>query len=189
MAKDKMMAPAGARVVRRETFDGLPIVDADADFSLIVRTRDLKAAKGNEKDAANCILAKACANQVGATTVAFFRSVAYLDLPDDNGNRRVVRYLLDESAAAIVSAFDKGETVKGEVMVTLKAPSESMTLDAIRERSRSRNERKRKSVVNGEIIEPVVSQRRLHKSPSVKDMDVRSGTGLVQSVIRKAKKT
>ena len=115
--RNKKLAIQGASEVRRTAFNGLPIVDAKADFTVLVRTRNVRAAKGHEKDAANCILAKACADQLGASLVAFFRTTAYLELPDSSGNRRVVRYKLDDDAAAIVAAFDRGEasSVRGEV--------------------------------------------------------------------------
>ena len=188
--KRQKLAINGAADVRRETFNGLPIVDAKADFTLIVRTEAVKAAKGNEKDAANCILAKACAKQVGASIVAFFRRTAYLELPDAKGNRRVVRYILDTDAAAIVAAFDRGKNVKGEVMVTLKAPQPYQTLDSIRERGRESKRRQREAVLRGEIDELVMqnrNQKRLFKKPHVTDIDVRSGTGLVQNSIKKSR--
>lgn len=184
--KKRRLAIQGAGEVRRETFNGLPIVDAEADFTLVVRTDDITAAKGNEKDASNCILAKACARQVGASIVAFFRTVAYLELPDSEGNRRVVRYMLDNDAAAIVAAFDRRKSVRGEVMVTLKAPRESERLDTIRESTRKSKEKKRKAVLSGEIVETNKKQARFHKKPSVSDMDIRNGSGLVHNTLKKS---
>lgn len=183
----RQLAIEGAHEVRRKTFDGLPIVDAKADFTLIIRTDDVKAAKGSEKDPTNCILAKACAQQVGASIVAFFRHAAYLDLPDAKGKRRVVRYLLDDDAAATVAAFDRRRSVKGEVTVTLKAPPPSQTLDALRKRNRTHRKKKRQSVLKGEVIESNKSQARFSKKPNIRDMDVRNGTGLVHNVVKKSK--
>jgi hypothetical protein len=186
MAKGRKLAINNANEVLRTTFNGLPIVDAEADFSLIVRNTEVKAAKGMERDASNCILAKACAKQVGATIVAFLRTVAYLELPDGKGNKRVVRYMLDEDSQAIVKAFDRGKAVRGEVMVTLKAPRASDKLDYIREESRLKAARERKAAIRGEITgnnNPRMA--RYQSKRSVKDMDVRNGTGLVQNMIKK----
>lgn len=183
----KQWAIGGAGEVRRTAFGGLPIVDAEADFSLIVRTQDVNAAKGSEKDATNCILAKACAQQVGASIVAFFRRTAYLELPDAEGNRRVVRYMLDGDAAAIIAAFDRGKSVRGEVMVTLKAPRKNETLDSVRERS-ARAHARRAAVLKGEIL-PSRNHGQFHKKPTITDMDVRNGTGLVHNIVKRNKPT
>jgi hypothetical protein len=184
-AKKRQWAIGGAGEVRRTTFGGIPIVDAVADFSLVVRTQDVNAAKGSEKDATNCVLAKACAQQVGASLVAFFRRTAYLELPDAKGNKRVVRYMLDNDAAAIVAAFDRGKSVRGEVMVTLKAPRPGQTLDKVRERS-VRAHARRAAIVKGEIL-PSQNQGRFHMKPTIADMDVRSGIGLVHNIVKKDK--
>lgn len=188
MAKKRLAVTCASHVLSR-TFSGLPIVDAKADFTLVVRTKDVQAAKGHEKDAANCVLAKACAQQVGASIVAFFRRTAYLELPDKNGKRRVVRYKLDDDAAAIVAAFDRGKTVQGEVMVTLKAPKTSQTLDKVLERSRRKRAAQRKAILNGTFTERGAIKGPIRKAQIV-NLDVRNGTGLVHNTIKKnAKKS
>lgn len=181
----KQTAIAGANKVRRETFDGLPIVDAKDNFTLVVRTDDLKAAKGHQKDFSNCILAKACWRQVGANTVLFLRSVVYLELPNSKGEKQVVRYMLDRTASSIVRAFDRGRSVKGEVTVTLKAPKKSQQLDTVREKSRQRVKKKREAILMGQIIEPNAKLRRFAKPARIKDMDVRNGTGLIRNIPKK----
>lgn len=179
--KGRSLAFHGAAEVRRSTFDGMPIVDAEADFTLLVRTEDVDAAKGNERDASNCILAKACASQVGASRVAFFRSIAYLDLPNAKGERRLVRFVLDKDASAIVRAFDRGKSVKGEVSVTLRAPTSSTTLDAIMEKAKRDRQKKRQALLVGKL-EGDGTKARFHKRPSMADMDVRVGSGLVHNI-------
>lgn len=174
-----------ANAVLLRTFNGIPIVDAKADFTLMVRTSSVKAAEGQEKDAANCILAKACREQVGASIVAFFRRVAYLELPDSRGRKRVVRYKLDDDAAAIVAAFDRGKSVRGEVMVTLKAPRKSESLDAVRKKSRDLRERHRAAILNGIIIEKGSKSGPSPHKAKVLNLDVRNGQGLVHNSIKK----
>jgi hypothetical protein len=183
MAKLKTKNVHAASHVVRTTFDGLPIVDAKADFTLVVRTKDVSAAQGYEKDAANCILAKACASQVGASKVAFFRRTAYLDLPDNKGKRMVVRYKLDDDAAAIVAAFDRGKSVQGEVSVTLKAPKPSESLDRVAESSRRKRANQRKAVLNGTIVRrgPTSGPPRMAR---ISSLDVRNGTGLVHNTLK-----
>lgn len=186
--KGRKLAIAGAKEVRRTTFDGLPIVDAAADMILNVHTEDVQAAKGSERDATNCILARACARDLKSSRVAFFRRTAYIDLPDSKGNRSVTRFILDKDAKAIVAAFDRGKSVRGEVTVRLLAPTQSQTLDACRESSRRLKARRRKAVINGEIVGKVMHNARFHKKPSVADLDVRRGIGMVHNTLKKEKK-
>ncbi len=187
MAKCSHPINDASSVIRR-TFGGLPMVDAKADFTLMIRTSNVKSAAGHEKDASNCILAKACQQQIGASIVAFFRQVAYLELPDSRGNSRVVRYMLDADTSAIVAAFDRGKAVKGEVTVTLRAPKRSQRLDVVLSQSRKNKARKREALLKGIILEgPKFGPTR--NRARVMDMDVRNGTGLVQSIKKTIGKT
>jgi hypothetical protein len=185
----KSSAMNAAQKVIRETFEGLPIEDAVADFSLLVKTSDITAAKGQEKDFSNCILAKACARQVNATKVAFMRQVAYLELPDAKGKKRLVRYMLDKDAAAIVAAFDRGKAVKGEVLVTLKAPTPSQTLDVLREKFRRNAAKHRQAIIQGKILDKDMDRVRYVAKPRVKRLDVRNGTGMVHNILKKTEKS
>jgi hypothetical protein len=180
-----MLAHYGASKVRRETFDGMPIEDADADMFVRVSDQDIRLAesKGAQRDPANCALAQACASQLGSSRVAFFRRTAYVDLPDAKGNRRVVRFMLDAPAAAIVEAFDKGQSVRGEVVVTMRKPCNSMTLDHLRAKDAARRER-RSAIIRGEIAGKPHNVR-YHKRPTMADMDVRHGGGRVHNSVKK----
>jgi hypothetical protein len=177
--KGRSLAFHGAAEVRRTTFGGLPIVDADADFTLVVRDADVKAAQGSRLDFSNCVLAKACRRQVGASVVAFFRTIAYVDLPDHKGKRNVVRFYLDNDAAAIVKAFDRGKAVAGEVTVKLLAPRPSNRLEAVRQHNKERRERQSQALLKGEIYGNP-AQARFARKPRVADMDIRNGSGKVQ---------
>lgn len=180
--KKPVLAVKGAENVRRETFDGLPIVDAEADMIVVVRNEDIKRARGNEKDAEKCALAKACARDFGSTKAAFFRTVAYIELPDENGNRRVVRFILGRAAAEIVRAFDRRKSIKGEVAVRLKAPSRGRKLDYVRDKQKANTKRKREAILKGKVIDVTPQAPRFAKKPNVSDIDVRNGSGLVQNV-------
>lgn len=183
--KGRSLAFHKAAEVRRINFDGLPIVDAEADFLVQVRSSDIVAAKGNAKDPANCALAKACARQWGASTVAFFRRTAYIDLPDPNGKRSVHRFILSPEAAAVVSAFDRGKAVKGEVTVRLNAPTPSQKLDSIRKVSQGSKARRRQALLKGEIFGDL-TKARFATNPRIADLDVRNGSGRVQNRVVKA---
>lgn len=185
--KAKRFAAVGGagKVIRRE-FKGLPMVDAKADFSLVLRTADIHAAKGHAKDPENCALAKACARQLHSSKVVFFRSVAYVDMPDEKGVRSVIRFILPDNTSAIIRAFDKGESVKGEVMVALKAPSDSCTLDAALKRYRNSQKlraARRAAMLRGEITGGDTGVG-IFKKPRVADIDVRNGSGMVHNTVK-----
>ncbi len=183
MAKKRMIAIQAAALIRRKTFDGMPIVDAKKDFTLVVPNGSVKT--GTRKDPANCALANACREQVHASKVVFFRKTAYMDLPDPKGIRTVYRFLLGKDAVEFIKRFDRGETVKGNVTVTLKAPNPSRTLDANRKESRQRREKGRKALLRGELAGTTGNKATFAKKARISHIDVRNGTGLVHNVLKK----
>jgi hypothetical protein len=179
MARAKRFGAEAASAVRRRTFDGKPIVDAEHNFSLIIRESAVRAARDKQKDAGHCVIAEACRDQVGEDiTVAIFRRVAYVELPNAKGKREVRRFILDPAAASIVAAFDRGRHVRTDVVVTLKAPRDGQRLDAVLARSRRNRENHRIAVINGTISERGGSSHRVNV------MDIRHGAGLVHNSVK-----
>lgn len=184
MATKQQPAKMGGRFSKaiRRTFEGLSIVDAVTDMALVVRKQDVAAARGSQKDASNCVIAKACRSKLGSSKVVIFRRVAYIELPDADGTRLVKRFFLSDEAAAIVRAFDRGKKVQGEVTVTLKAPNKSNTLDECRKRSI----RRRRAIMSGEVEQ--FSTETTFPRPRKADLDIRNGSGQVQNTLVKASK-
>lgn len=180
MAKRKrkqMMAVLGvAQAVKRE-FEGIPVVDAEADLSVVLNTAEIEAAKGNEKDPENCVLAKACRQQLRSTKVLFFRSVAYVHHPGEDGVFRVYRYKVRNATRAIIEAFDRKQKVAGNVLVKLEAPRRSDSLEYLRSKGKKhRSERKQRAALVGKAT---CGGARPFKRTTAKDISVRSGTGMV----------
>lgn len=169
----------GVKEVIRTTFDGLPIKDGDSKLLLTVHTEDVDTATGGQKDAMNCILAKACQRQMHSATVAFFRTVAYIEHADAQGQRGVYRYMLSPEARAIIEAFDRGKRVKGEVCIELLPPPPSHSLDGARARSKSNY---RKALLTGHIKRD--SNSRQFAGSLTTKLDIRNGTGLVKSIYK-----
>jgi hypothetical protein len=174
----------GVKEVIRTTFDGLPIKDGESKLLLTVHTEDVDKAAGNEQDAMNCILAKACQRQMHSATVAFFRTVAYIEHADAKGVRGVYRYLLSPEARSIIEAFDRGKNVKGEVCIELLPPMSSRSLDGARARSKANY---RKALLKGHIKN--VSNARQFAGSLTTKLDIRNGTGLVKSILKPAMTT
>ncbi len=169
----------GVSEIIRTTFDGVPIKDGDSRLLLTVHTEDVDRAMGNEKDATNCILAKACQRQMHSAKVAFFRTVAYIEHADAKGERGVFRYCLSREARFIIEAFDRGKTIKGEVCIELLPPTPSVSLDGARARNKAAH---RKALIEGHIKDVSRSRKSAHNI--VTKLDIRNGTGLVKSILR-----
>lgn len=194
MAKKKnVQATQGVMFAVRREFGGMPVEDAKVDLSLVVNSEEVRAAAGHEKDPENCILARACRRQLRSSKLLFFRSVAFVHHPGDDGVDRVYRYKIGRAARAIIEAFDRKKKVTGNVMVTLEAPKGSNKIDAIRERGRrnsaARRARKRNSLINGQLIDDLPAGGNAYRRGKAKDLSVRSGTGMVHFNVTKEQET
>ena len=101
----------------------LEVVDADRDLRVFVRPSDVTSARA--KDPGNCVFAKACQRQFDASKVLFFKSVAYVDLPGDDGVRRVERFEMPPAMRALVESFDRGRPVRDVAGFELRKPRPS----------------------------------------------------------------
>jgi hypothetical protein len=183
--RKRVAAVHGAAELVRTMFPGLDIYDADDELRLIVRERDIKEAAGSNKDPVNCALARACANQLGSAEAIFLRTHAWVEqVVDAKGTRRVMRYSLPKSTRDFISAFDRGQEVKGDVLVTLKPPPASKRREYIREKYERR--KARKALVRG-TIPSTSSTAGVFTKPRMMNVDVRNGTGLIQYAVKKTK--
>lgn len=165
------MASCFKKNISRE-FGGLPLVEAKSDLCIVLSDEDIK--KGKKKDPAQCAIAHFGRRVYHAKKVAFFRSTAYIDLPDENGVRRVVRFMLSKPAKDFIKAFDKNEAVKSGVGLVLKAPSQSETLDA-------KLERRKKHMNYKHPRKPMTTiKKKIKKKPVA--IDVRNGSGVFQTI-------
>jgi hypothetical protein len=109
-----------AREIERLWGD-LEVVDAKKDLRIFIRPEDVK--KATRKDPGACVFAQACRRCFGATKVLIFRSVAYVELPDEGGARKVERFVLHPCMRDLVESFDRGKGVIPDRGFLLKAPS------------------------------------------------------------------
>ncbi len=121
-----------AKLLKR-IFGGLPVVDAKRELRVFAGAKDIKSAK--RKDPTNCVWAKACRRLYGSRTVAFFRTVAYIELRDPKGNPRIERFTLSKPTGRSIVRFDKtGKAAPAGYH--LLPPSPGRTMDRNLERGR-----------------------------------------------------
>lgn len=186
----------------RETFDGLPVVDAEHELSLIVNSKDVSAAK--RKDFGNCVFANTCRRQLGSTTVAIMRQFAYVSHPDANGQTVVYRYQLSNKMRQIIASFDRGEPIEACCMFLLKPPAPSNSLEAHR-LSDKKCLARRTAYLRGELSQVeakayerrsevqkkgVATRRNKSKYSGLSNsdaLDVRNGTGMISMQRAKAR--
>jgi len=142
----KQMGDLGGTEIRRHWGD-IPVVDAKKDIRIFFDSKDVANAK--RLDPTGCIFAQACKRQFGATKVIILRTVAYMDLPDRKGNRRVERFEVAPEMRDIIEAFDRGEGVLPAGGFEFSAPSESHSLDGKRQQQVARVQAKRPAMIVG----------------------------------------
>jgi hypothetical protein len=157
----------------RRFFGDLPVIDADESLRVITNDDDVRNAV--RKDPRKCVFAQACRRLFGATTVLVFRSIAYVDLPDENNKRAVNRFTVSPNVRERLEAWDaKGVAYPGGYL--FKAPQQSRRLDEMRRRAKTykakghKKKRRNPAYIKGHAISVVAGE---HELRSV-------GTGLVQ---------
>lgn len=169
-------------------WDGVPVTDAEHELRVFANTQDIATAvRGDEK---HCVFANACRRIYGAKRVAFCRTVAYVELEDEQGKPRIERFCITESMREALAEFDRtGKAHPGGFL--LSPPSKGNRLDHMLEAKRRREKRKREAAVRGEILEPSKNAGTPHgkfghpfhvnKKPHFYEADgVRNSTGMVQ---------
>lgn len=164
----------GAQEITRLWGD-LPVMDAEHDLRVFITPDDVEGAI--EKNPSECVFARACKRLYHATKVMFFRSVAYVEVPDENGKRRVERFHLSDGMRKLIEDFDRGLSVIPEAGFLLKAPSASHRIEAVTESSRKKREKaKERQKIIGERVR---GKGKYESEPLVLDLSVRSGSGAV----------
>lgn len=155
-----------------------PVVDATQDLRIVLQPCDLEGAK--TKDEQQCVFAKACRRSFGASKAMIWKSVAYVEMPMANGNKRVERYLLSKDVRKKIETFDRHGTMLPAGGFTLKAVPFKKTLEQQSKYLKAhREERKRHMSLFGTAPE-VVTRGEIAKSRKTVrkiDFSVRRGTG------------
>ena len=157
---------------------GIPVKDSEHDLRVIIKPCDVKGAV--EKDPENCVFAKACRRSFGTKKVLFFRRIAYVEIPDENGESKVERFFMSESVHNLIRDFDRGNAIIPHGGFLLKAPSPSNTLESKRIKQRANEKRIKEALLKGESLESVKKPKHSSvKKPKEIDMEIRSGKGMV----------
>jgi hypothetical protein len=160
----------------------VPVVDAKKDLRVVVQPCDVGDAK--VKDPGHCVFARACRRSFGSTKVLFFRQVAYVELPCNDGTKRVERFLLTHAMRELIATFDRGQPVLPEGGFELKAPNPSHTLAGMKADKVRRKATVREAMLRGESS-PVDSRmgvgsgKKRYSHKYELDLEVRSGSGQV----------
>ena len=152
----------------KRVFGGLPVVDAKRELRLFSDVSDISVA--TRKDPTNCVFAKTCQRLYGSHNVAFFRTVAYVDLPDSKGGRRIERFNLTKMTRKLIEKFDR--TGRADPAgYHLIAPSPGFTMDHRLAKSREYLTTKMQTAVTAK-------KKTKHRIIA----EVRNGKGLVQFI-------
>jgi hypothetical protein len=166
--------------VRRLLGKDVEIIDAKRELRVFIRPEDL--AKAVIRDPGECVFAQACKRQFGAGTVFFWRSRAFVELPGEDGVRRVERFVLPKEMRKLIEDFDSGRTIIPEAGFLLNAPTESQTLEheRIRRRPRRRLEREREEAKKRLLGTTTPRVSEAGKPTRLRDrLIIRSGAGQV----------
>ena len=156
------------------------VIDARKDLLVFIQPEDVNCATA--KDPGCCVFAQACKRQFAATKVLFWRSVAYVELPGDDGKRRVERFSLSSEMRDLIENFDKGNRVATVAGFELKKPIPSETFEGKSARNKKQHARRKKALLNGTSTRPkrgIQGQGTYSKPAIVVDLEVRNGKGQV----------
>lgn len=157
--------------------DGKPIVDAKKELRVFLSAKDI--ANAVRRDPAHCAFSNACRRLYGSHTVAFFRTIAYVDLVDKNGSVRTERFVLPAETSRRIIAFDRrGKVHSGGYL--LIPPKGTMTLDG-----RMVKDREYRASGMRRAAEEKRKARPRKKEPTF----VRSGRGQIQFLHREKAST
>lgn len=167
--------PKIAEELRREWGD-VPVIDAMKDLRVFVMPEDVAAA--TRKDPGFCVFAQACRRSYGSTKVMFWRTVAYVELPNAEGGIRVERFMLGDGVQALIRRFDEGKGVIPKAGFVLHAPPRGRKLDHARRAKSKRVKalRERRKILG---LAAVPRDTAFRDKKVVLDMAVRSGVGAV----------
>jgi hypothetical protein len=168
-----------AKTVER-FWDGIPVDDATNDLRIIIKPCDINSA--SRKDPGHCVFARACKRSFGTKRVLFLRSIAYVELPDENGETKVERFKMSQSVQQLVRDFDRGDNVIPHGGFLLLAPGHSNQLQYGREKEMARYKKQKDALLRGETLESI-NRKKIKEGPHkprMIDLEVRNGTGLVK---------
>lgn len=160
----------------RRYFGDLEVVEAEKEIRIQPNEQDIKSAVVGDPE--NCVFSQACRRMWSANIVLFFGTIAYVDLLDADGKRRVERFRISPAGQRYIRAFDAGEPVDPKGFALLP-PRPSETLEA----ECRKNTRARRALLVGTAEEAKggSNAKRPKRKPSTGRLSTfyRHGTGMV----------
>lgn len=152
-------------------FEGLPVKDAQKPLLIVADKRDARGAVPG--DPHQCVIARACGRLFNSSALVILRWAAYVDLPNEKGERELLRFHVPPPTRRAIVEFDKtGVFPPGGF--ELRPFCKSLKLDA----SRQRDKRRRTAILKG-AHKPRASRRQPEHEDILTLEGVRSGTGMV----------
>lgn len=109
---------------------GKDIEIRDATFPLRLQPTPDDKEGADPHDPSNCFFVHTVRRMYGSQVVIFWKHIAYVDMVDSDGIRRVYRFLVTKDGTVRLSKFDHGEPFPLGSAVTLQPPSKAQTLKA-----------------------------------------------------------
>ena len=132
--------------VLKRWFGELEVVEAKKELRVQPNEEDIISAVKN--DPRQCVFSRACQRMWSSTAVVFFRTVAYVDLLDSAGKRRLERFSISSAGQRMIRDFDAGKKIDPKGFVLLP-PSASATTDRVLQYGKESKERKRQALMLG----------------------------------------
>src|SRR5262245_7979290 len=162
----------------RRLWGDVPVCDATDELRIFIAPCDYEGAR--PKDPGGCVFARALQRTCGSTKVLIFRSVAYADLPDTKGTRKVERFELGPGMRDLIESFDQNKSTIPEAGFVLKPPVKSKSF-AARLKRNQKSRLRRKLLGERQEVDAVSPNRgkKYQDAPLLIDLAVRSGRGAV----------
>lgn len=168
--------------IRRYFGDQL-IIEAKDNIRVVILEDDIK--KGIRLNTDNCVFAEACKRLFKSQKVLLCARVAYISMPDENGNYRVERFIISKEGRKLIADFDRGIIPKPGTGFSFRVPLPCQTLNYIRDKSRKYDEKGRQAKLSGVIINQETKKADRVQKPI--QLDIRNGQGMVQMRIKQEK--
>lgn len=132
--------PSKVQHEMKRLWGDFPVVDASSELRVFPNAKDIH--DGRPKDPTNCAFSQACKRLYGSSKVMFLRNVAYVDLPQADGSRRVERFMLTQPMRRLIEEFDQTGVASPGGYV-LRPPTPSFTFEGRKEYNDRRQGRER----------------------------------------------
>jgi hypothetical protein len=181
MKTKKSASKCDVNVLTQRIWGDTPIVDAKNELRIVVQACDVQGAK--RKDPEHCVFARACRRMFGAKKILFYKQVAYVEIPNTNGTKRVERFLLSKDVRKSIQQFDRDGSTLPNGGFVLQPPHASQTLGSRQQRNKDDAvKRDQHRLLFG--CDPAVSPRgsiaSRKKTSRTIDLSVRNGVGKVR---------